>query len=181
MNRGIYKSYMICTSRSGVMNAIIFWDITSCSPLKVNRLFGGTFRLHFQGRISLLTAFILVSCSVYYTLKMEAICSSELSVGFQRTTLLYIPEDSFLDETQGYCRPYLYFKNWKWSVLPGTIIWGCWRGPTWRAVAVGWQRCSTYLRSKHEISNTLGNVIWRYWTMTAVQPSIKNVNHFCSL
>jgi hypothetical protein len=28
----------------------IFWDITSCSPLKVNRCFGGTCCLHLQDR-----------------------------------------------------------------------------------------------------------------------------------
>jgi hypothetical protein len=28
----------------------VFWDMTPCSPLKVNRRFGGTYRLHFQGR-----------------------------------------------------------------------------------------------------------------------------------
>jgi hypothetical protein len=28
----------------------IFWDITLCSPLSVNRRFGGTYRLHLQGR-----------------------------------------------------------------------------------------------------------------------------------
>jgi hypothetical protein len=26
------------------------WDITLCSPLKINRRFGGTYRLHLQGR-----------------------------------------------------------------------------------------------------------------------------------
>jgi hypothetical protein len=32
----------------------IFWDITPCSPLNVNRRFGGTYRLQLQGqRISL--------------------------------------------------------------------------------------------------------------------------------
>jgi hypothetical protein len=37
----------------------------------------------------------LVSCSAYsLTLKMEAICYSETSVDFQRTTRRYIPEDS---------------------------------------------------------------------------------------
>jgi hypothetical protein len=30
----------------------IFWNITSCSPLKVNGSFGGICRLHPQGRIS---------------------------------------------------------------------------------------------------------------------------------
>jgi hypothetical protein len=33
-----------------VMKSTIFWDITPCSPLSVNRRFGGTYGLHFQGR-----------------------------------------------------------------------------------------------------------------------------------
>jgi hypothetical protein len=33
-----------------VMKSTIFWDITPCSPLKVNRRFGGMYRLHLQGR-----------------------------------------------------------------------------------------------------------------------------------
>jgi hypothetical protein len=33
-----------------VMKNSIFWDITPCSPLRVNRRFGGTHRLHLQGR-----------------------------------------------------------------------------------------------------------------------------------
>jgi hypothetical protein len=33
-----------------VMKSIIFWDMKSCSPLSVNRRFGGTYRLHLQGR-----------------------------------------------------------------------------------------------------------------------------------
>jgi hypothetical protein len=33
-----------------VMKCTIFWDIMPCSPLKVNRRFGGTYRLHLQGR-----------------------------------------------------------------------------------------------------------------------------------
>jgi hypothetical protein len=32
------------------MKSNIFWDITPCSPLKINRRFGGTYRLHLQGR-----------------------------------------------------------------------------------------------------------------------------------
>jgi hypothetical protein len=35
-----------------VMKSSVFWDITTCSPLKVSRCFRGTYRLHFQGRIS---------------------------------------------------------------------------------------------------------------------------------
>jgi hypothetical protein len=32
------------------MKSSIFWDTTPCSPLKVNRRFGGTCRVHVQGR-----------------------------------------------------------------------------------------------------------------------------------
>jgi hypothetical protein len=89
------------------MKNTIFWDITSCSPLKVNWNFGGIFRLNFQGReISLARnqresrpclppTLTLVCCSAYSsTLKIEAKCSSELSIDFQRTTRRYIQEDS---------------------------------------------------------------------------------------
>jgi hypothetical protein len=35
------------------LKSTIFWDITLCSPLKINRHFGGTYRLYIQGeRIS---------------------------------------------------------------------------------------------------------------------------------
>jgi hypothetical protein len=85
-----------------VMKSTIFWDITPCSLLKVNRRFGGTYRLHLQGRrtsraSNLPPAFTLVSCSVHSsTLKMEAICSSETSIDFQRTTWHCISEESTL-------------------------------------------------------------------------------------
>jgi hypothetical protein len=46
-----------------------------------------------------LTASKLVFCSAYWTLKLEAIFSSELSVDFQETTRRYIPEDSTLHNT----------------------------------------------------------------------------------
>jgi hypothetical protein len=78
-----------------MMKIPIFWDITPCSPLKVNRRFWGTCRLHLQGRGRALfdACFMLASCLGYSsTLKME-ICSSETSVDFQRNTLCYIPED----------------------------------------------------------------------------------------
>jgi hypothetical protein len=73
-----------------VLNTFIkspmFWDKTSCSPLKVNRIFRGTCRLHLQG------------CGVSQArnhhgagaaLKIEAICSSDMSVDFQRITRRY--------------------------------------------------------------------------------------------
>jgi hypothetical protein len=33
-----------------VMKSIIFWDVMPCSLLRCNRRFGGTYRLHLQGR-----------------------------------------------------------------------------------------------------------------------------------
>jgi hypothetical protein len=32
------------------MKSYIFWAVTPCSPLKINRHFGGTCNLHLQGR-----------------------------------------------------------------------------------------------------------------------------------
>jgi hypothetical protein len=81
-----------------VMNSI-FWNITSCSPLKVSCRFERTCRLHLQGgkispaELCSPSAFTLLSCSVYSSdLKMETIYFSETSVDFQRTTWLYIQE-----------------------------------------------------------------------------------------
>jgi hypothetical protein len=33
-----------------MLKSAIFWDTTSCSPLKINRHFAETYRLHLQGR-----------------------------------------------------------------------------------------------------------------------------------
>jgi hypothetical protein len=46
---------ILCLVGSEVLTAVImkrtiFWDITPCSPLSVHRRFGGTCRLHLQGR-----------------------------------------------------------------------------------------------------------------------------------
>jgi hypothetical protein len=62
----------------------ILCDITTCSPIRINRRFGARW-------LSLPSAFMLVSCFVYSsTLKMRVTCSSETSVDFHRTTRLYI-------------------------------------------------------------------------------------------
>jgi hypothetical protein len=87
------------------MKSIIFWDITSCSPLSVSRRFGGTHRLHLQGRRNKfseksasnhLLAFWFLAELISSTLKMEAMCSSETSADTQRPTRRYIPEDNTL-------------------------------------------------------------------------------------
>jgi hypothetical protein len=94
-----------------VMKSSVVWNITLCSPLKVSRCFGGTWRIHLQGRRIgkarnqheagskesplLATCFMLVSCLTdSLMLKMEATCYSETSVDFQLSIKHYIPEDT---------------------------------------------------------------------------------------
>jgi hypothetical protein len=80
----VYVLKVTCNTSS------IFWDITPCSPLKVNRRFGGTCRFHLQQS----SACHLVSRSAYFsTLRMEVKCSSETSVHFQRSARRCIPEE----------------------------------------------------------------------------------------
>jgi hypothetical protein len=87
------------------LKSIIFWDITPCSLLIVNRRFGGTYCLHIHGRRNKFSkkpaskqveSRILLAEFISLTLTMEAICSSETSIDTQRTTLRYIPEDDTL-------------------------------------------------------------------------------------
>jgi hypothetical protein len=81
-----------------VMKSIIFWNITSCSPVNGNQRFGGTYRL--AGGKS--PAFTLVYCSIYSSaLKMEAICSSEMSFDIQCTPRRYIPENNTVARMRG--------------------------------------------------------------------------------
>jgi hypothetical protein len=96
------------------MKSFVFWDIPPWSPLKVNRYFGGTYRLHLQSRrisqarnqhesrwqaeqlcLHMLSRWFL-ACLYSSTLKMEMTCSFKTSVNFQRTTHCYIPEDTIL-------------------------------------------------------------------------------------
>jgi hypothetical protein len=125
------------------MKSFIFWDISSCSPLKVSRHFRETCRLHLQGwRISqarnqhqagvlitcftlvsclLATCFMLVSCMAYsLNLKMEVTCSSETSVDFQWTAWRYIPEDRTLHT----------FYVW-YIFFPTSFVWDNWTRGEW--------------------------------------------------
>jgi hypothetical protein len=83
------------------------WVITLFSRPKVNRRFEETRpflevkakqETNMKQAVSVSsTCYTLVSCPAYSsTLKMEMICSSEISVDTQRTTLRYIPEDNTL-------------------------------------------------------------------------------------
>jgi hypothetical protein len=72
-----------CVLTAVVAKSTIFWDITPYNPLKVNRRFG-----------CLLPTLCSFSCLAYSSiLKMEAYCSKEMSVDFQRITQRYIPVD----------------------------------------------------------------------------------------
>jgi hypothetical protein len=76
-------------------------DITPSSPLKVNWRFRGTWRLHLQGRRISQARNQQGTASktwmtYFSTLNMEVTCSSEMSIGFQRTTQRYIWEDRTL-------------------------------------------------------------------------------------
>jgi hypothetical protein len=65
------------------LKSIIFWDMTPCSPLGVNRRFGGTYHLHLQGRKNKFSKKPEIkqvasrNILIPSTQKMEAICSSE--------------------------------------------------------------------------------------------------------
>jgi hypothetical protein len=71
-----------------VMKSSNFWDITPCSPLKVNRRFGGTCLLHVQGqRIRQARSMKgIKQSSALLTLqpKIEATCSSKRQVTHPR-------------------------------------------------------------------------------------------------
>jgi hypothetical protein len=83
----------------------VFWSVAPCRYC-VNRRFGGTYRLHLQGRkirergISLsrwlrTPAHAGSSLADFFTLKMKEIRSSETSV-HTRSTWRHMPEDSIL-------------------------------------------------------------------------------------
>jgi hypothetical protein len=83
---------VLCKINSRVCAAIyylkssVFWDIMSCIPLKVNRRFGGTYRLIIQDRR------ISQARNQCEAGRKKSSYSSETSVDFQRTTRRYIPE-----------------------------------------------------------------------------------------
>jgi hypothetical protein len=66
--------------------------------LKVSRHFGGKYHSYVQGqRISQTInqrESRQQSCSTYSSLKMEAICSSEMLIDIQQTTQYCVPEDN---------------------------------------------------------------------------------------
>jgi hypothetical protein len=68
-----------------VMKSSVFCDITPCSPLKVNQRFGGTCRLHLQGRRI---------CQARN--QRGSRWKAQMSINCQRTIGRYMPEDRTL-------------------------------------------------------------------------------------
>jgi hypothetical protein len=71
-----------------VMKSTIFWDITPCDPLSTD--------VSEEGACHLISSWFPAQL-IFSTLMMEAICFSETSVDFQRTTRRHIPENGTLD------------------------------------------------------------------------------------
>jgi hypothetical protein len=73
------------------------------SPVKVNRRLRETYRFRLKGRSGNQARNQPTSCLAHSsTLKMEAIQSSETSVGFHRTTQHYVPEGRTLQRSVCY-------------------------------------------------------------------------------
>jgi hypothetical protein len=97
------------------------WDVAPCRSC-VNRRFRGTYHLNFQGgriceRGTSVSRWLNSAGSSFVdfsTLKMEAICSSEMSV-HTRSTRRHIPEDGILHSHR--CESYVFGNDLKKSVL----------------------------------------------------------------
>jgi hypothetical protein len=74
------------------MKSSVFWDITSYSPLNVNRRFRGTMSLPSRSKRNS----SMKQTTYFSTLKMEVIYLSETSVYYQQTRRYYIPESRTL-------------------------------------------------------------------------------------
>jgi hypothetical protein len=83
------------------MKSSVFWDITACSAVKVNLCIVWAYCLYLQDRRVSQTIFEPEASSkqslLYsFTLKVEAIQSSETSADLHETIWRYIPEDRTL-------------------------------------------------------------------------------------
>jgi hypothetical protein len=88
------------------IKSTIFWVITPCIPLRVNRRFGGTYRLHFQRR--------QISRARN---QRENRWQADQSASRQRTIRRYIPEDVTLHNHR--CENFKSYKVFhvKWTIM----------------------------------------------------------------
>jgi hypothetical protein len=83
-----------------VMKSTVFWDIMACSPLKVNRRFGGHIASIFRVEKYTERGTILKQCGKQYYYVAT-------SVDFQRTTRCYIPEHGTLQKLKVFLKTML--------------------------------------------------------------------------
>jgi hypothetical protein len=101
----------------------------SCSSLKLSRRFGRKFHIHFQRRRtrainqreSRQQAELCLTPSYSSTLMMEAICSNETSVDFQRSTWRCNPEDgtfhNYRCDNLRYSKVQCEFSEFSWDIV----------------------------------------------------------------
>jgi hypothetical protein len=98
------------------MKNAVFWGVAPCRCGRLNRRFGGSYRLQ-------LPAHAGSSLANFSTLKMEAIRSSETSVN-TRSTRRHIPEDGILhshrrENLKNFTYFLLYLHNWTTDMKEG--------------------------------------------------------------
>jgi hypothetical protein len=85
-----------------MVNSTVFWYVTPCCPVGINRLPRGTYCFHLQGRrvsqvnnkqdLCLMLALLLEVCFTYSSImKIETVRSSETLVNIYQITRCYIP------------------------------------------------------------------------------------------
>jgi hypothetical protein len=90
----------------------VFWDITPCSPLEVNRRFGGILRFHLQGRI-------LSQARNQHKVGSK---QERWNGDFQWTSWRYIPEDRNLHNLR--CENFISYLKEKFNLGTGGVSWG---------------------------------------------------------
>jgi hypothetical protein len=91
------------------MQNVVFWEVPPCGSCR-NRRFGLTYRLHLQSENNQRN-------NNTFTLKIEAICSSE-TLDYTRTTRRHIPKDGILHSHRSE-KPQILYLN---SILDSTCI-----------------------------------------------------------
>jgi hypothetical protein len=95
----VLAALAVKSTSSGIQRRVVRWKSTDLSEEYIASIFRVEYAKQnssVKGGKLLTTAFTLVYCSAYSTLKMEAVCFSKTSVEFQWTKRRWIAEDSSL-------------------------------------------------------------------------------------